>query len=214
MIDCTKALQRPEEIEALYAAVSKIKPKTIVEIGTANGGTTILWAEIVRKNNGRVIGIDLFKSKGWPKEWTWVDVETGEIRKFPIWYRGTPLEDYITEIKGDSNSKEVFDEVVSALNGKPIDFLFIDGGHRYTTVKKDWDLYHGLVREGGLIALHDIAERGDYGKQWGVEVYKLWDEIQHMSAYQTEEFISPPVKLTKPSGETQDSSMGIGLIRV
>jgi predicted O-methyltransferase YrrM len=38
---------------------------------------------------------------------------------------------------------------------KPIDFLFIDGDHRYEAVRRDWDEWSPHVRPGGIIALHD-----------------------------------------------------------
>jgi hypothetical protein len=37
----------------------------------------------------------------------------------------------------------------------PVDFLFIDGDHSYDGVRRDWDDWTPLVREGGRVALHD-----------------------------------------------------------
>jgi predicted O-methyltransferase YrrM len=53
----------------------------------------------------------------------------------------------------------------------PYDFLFIDGDHTYDSVRKDWDNYSPMVREGGIIALHDILPRPGYG------VSQLWEQI-------------------------------------
>lgn len=38
-----------------------------------------------------------------------------------------------------------------------INFIFIDGDHNYDGVKKDWDAYKDLIKEGSLIALHDTG---------------------------------------------------------
>jgi predicted O-methyltransferase YrrM len=38
-----------------------------------------------------------------------------------------------------------------------VDFLFIDGDHTYEGVRRDFEMYSPLVREGGIIAFHDIV---------------------------------------------------------
>lgn len=44
-----------------------------------------------------------------------------------------------------------------------LDFVYIDGGHDYETVKKDLELYWPRVKIGGLLAGHDyIREKGVY----------------------------------------------------
>ena len=40
-----------------------------------------------------------------------------------------------------------------------IDFLHIDAGHSYEDVKRDFELYSGLVPPGGIISLHDTDSR-------------------------------------------------------
>lgn len=37
----------------------------------------------------------------------------------------------------------------------PIDFIFVDGSHEYEFVKKDFELWCPLVKDGGIIAFHD-----------------------------------------------------------
>jgi len=53
----------------------------------------------------------------------------------------------------------------------PYDFIFIDGGHDYDTVKSDFKNYSPMARQVGL---HDIVNTGNpiYG------VHKLWREIK------------------------------------
>lgn len=38
---------------------------------------------------------------------------------------------------------------------KPVEFIFIDGFHRYDVVKKDFELWSSFVVDKGLIAFHD-----------------------------------------------------------
>jgi hypothetical protein len=42
------------------------------------------------------------------------------------------------------------------LRGRKIDFLAIDGGHSFIEVETDFLMYGNLVREGGVIAFHDV----------------------------------------------------------
>lgn len=48
-----------------------------------------------------------------------------------------------------------------AINKIPeCDFIYIDGNHIYDYVKKDIELYFGKVKKGGILAGHDIEEKG------------------------------------------------------
>ncbi len=70
------------------------------------------------------------------------------------------------------------------MGDKKIDFLFIDGDHTYDGVKKDFNLYKQLVKKGGIIALHDIA---NHPKESNCRVDKFWNEIKEK--YKYKEFI-------------------------
>lgn len=58
--------------------------------------------------------------------------------------------------------------------GRPIDFLTIDGDHRYEGIKSDFLVYSSLVKEGGLIAFHDILL---HPRVSVCEVETLWRQI-------------------------------------
>jgi hypothetical protein len=49
----------------------------------------------------------------------------------------------------------------------PVDLVFIDGDHSEAGARLDWDLWHGFVEPGGVVAFHD-ARHGHAGG-WGVE---------------------------------------------
>jgi hypothetical protein len=53
--------------------------------------------------------------------------------------------------------------------------LFIDADHRYDGVRRDYELYSPLVRDGGLIAFHDIRPNVQDAE---TQVYRLWDELK------------------------------------
>ena len=62
------------------------------------------------------------------------------------------------------------------MDGRKIDFLFIDGDHSYEGVKADFRLYSGFVRESGMIVFHDIIEEQLPESVCGVG--RFWSEIK------------------------------------
>ncbi|MEM5875171.1 MAG: class I SAM-dependent methyltransferase [Candidatus Aenigmatarchaeota archaeon] len=154
-----------EEIEKLLNILSKKKPKTILEIGTANGGTLFLWCRIAHKT-GKIISIDLPGGKfggGYPK---W---------KFPLYKSFATGKQKVYLIRDDSHNKQSFKKIIRILNGEKLDFLFIDGDHTYEGVRKDFEMYSPLVKKGGIIAFHDIVPGPE---EYVGGVPKFWKEIK------------------------------------
>ena len=54
----------------------------------------------------------------------------------------------------------------------PYDFIFIDGGHDYKTVKNDFENYSKFLSNKGVIVFHDIKSNVVKG------VPKLWQELK------------------------------------
>lgn len=141
--------QKKPEMLALVEKVAKINPKTIVEIGVMHGGTLAVFKMCFPE--ARVVGIDNAAEAVGRKEF---------------------IEEHGLEvIIADSQKKKTATRLKKMVG--EIDFIFIDGDHSYEGVKKDWLLYSGLVRKGGIIAFHDIAESV---QNWGVP--RLWEEIE------------------------------------
>ena len=80
-----------------------------------------------------------------------------------------------------------------------IDWLFIDGDHRYEEVCKDWENYSPLVRKDGLIVLHDILQDETDSE---IKVYRLWQELKQ--DHKTKELMSG----------IDQKSRGIGIVYV
>lgn len=136
-----RSLQVLSEITALAREVAALKPQIILEIGTARGGTSLIWAHIAEK---KLITCDLLDKKGF-----------GDlVRAFPP--PGSQCE--VSLMVGDSHSSEFLERVRKELDGEPVDFLFIDGDHTEAGVRQDYEFYSPLVRPGGLIAFHDIVD--------------------------------------------------------
>jgi len=53
-----------------------------------------------------------------------------------------------------------------------VDVLHIDGRHGYEDVVADYEEWRSVVRDGGVILFHDIAEHDN-----GFGVWRLWEQI-------------------------------------
>jgi len=89
-------------------------------------------------------------------------------------------------LNGDSHNEDTLAKLVEWLDGYEIDVLFIDGDHSYEGVKQDFEMYSPLVREGGLIAFHDILD-SPYHKAKDFGIFEFWEEIK--GKYTWEEYI-------------------------
>jgi predicted O-methyltransferase YrrM len=160
-----KPYQIPEEISQLLKILKEKKPRVILEIGTANGGTLFLFSRIVAED-AMIISIDLPSGSfggGYPK---W---------KIPIFRLFKLPKQKLYLIRKNSHDPRTLKKIKEILKDQKIDFLFIDGDHTYKGVKKDFELYHRLVKKGGLIAFHDIVY-GSAEYVGGVPIF--WQEIK------------------------------------
>jgi len=158
-------IQVKEEIIHLLELLRVREPRVLMEIGTALGGTLFLFCQIAR-NDATIISIDLPHGRfggGYP---SW---------KTPLYKAFAKTGQQIHLLRADSHSSETLHMVEEILEGRKLDFLFIDGDHTYEGVKKDFEMYQPLVVKGGMIALHDIVP-GPPEKVGGVP--KFWSELK------------------------------------
>jgi predicted O-methyltransferase YrrM len=160
-----RPIQNRGELEVLLARIDKLRPRTILEIGTAKGGTLLLLSRSASPD-ATLISIDLpsgMHGGGYPR---W---KAHLFRRFVLATQNLHL------LRGNSHLRETYEKAVEVLRDKPVDLLFIDGDHSYSGVKQDYDQYRTLVRQGGLIVFHDILQnRFDPD----IQVAKLWDELK------------------------------------
>jgi len=154
-------MQVKKELSELLKIVKSRKPKVILEIGTANGGTLFSLMKTM-PNDGVAVSIDLPRGEFGGGYTAW---------RAPFYRSFAAQGQKIFLIRADSHSLVTFNKVKTILNKRGVDFLFIDGDHTYEGVKKDFEMYRKLVNPGGIIALHDICP---HPAESGVEVAKLW----------------------------------------
>lgn len=148
MIDSTKlvvdaynhgANQRLFELGWFVEIVDAHRPRNLLEVGCERGGTLWVWCQIAH-DDAQVTSVDMDHSA--------LDRP----------YEGYPARDAqrIKFVSGDSKDPRVFEDVVDWIDD-PLDFLFIDGGHDYETVKSDFDKFSALVAPGGIVGFHDVS---------------------------------------------------------
>lgn len=132
---------RAEILEFVAMLLSKKLHGDVLEIGLGNyGGTHMVWRKIFR----RVVTIDIQRPL----------VERFRTREC--------LDARSLIITGPSHARWVQAKVARVV--QEVDLLFIDGDHEYDAVHKDLDLYHSLVKPGGVIAFHDsLCTRAHFG---------------------------------------------------
>jgi len=159
------ALQKVQEVEKLHEYLSKRKHEVIVEVGTCHGGMTWFLAHL--PNFKKIISVDLPGSEfgGGP---TPRDLEV--IRNW------VSTEYDVTLCTGNSQIPETVKEVADELGSAQVDVLFIDADHSYDGVKKDFELWSPLVRNGGTIIFHDVVDHAKSNP--ACQVKKFWDEIR------------------------------------
>jgi cephalosporin hydroxylase len=153
------------EIYNLLQVLAQRRPKILLEIGSANGGTLFLFCHIASED-ATLISLD-------------IDNVLWKKLLFKYFLRGKQK---IVIIKGDSHDPKIFNDIKKILGNCKIDFLFHDADHSYEGVKKDFEMYSPLVRKGGIIAFHDIVTNSVICP-YGWDVSKFWNEIKNRYNY-------------------------------
>lgn len=114
-----------------------------------------------------------------------------------------------TDIIGNTHNSKTLKELKRRLRGRPINILFIDACHRYSSVKKDFELYAPLCSD--IVALHDI-EVGRWSKRKSNnKVWKFWDELRE-NVYKGVEGYRDFLLLAVYHRRKKTSQMGIGIV--
>lgn len=148
-----KLFKAPKRYNNLFTIIRETKSKSILEIGTWNGGRAVEMIQVASESNSvseiLYYGFDLFEGLD-------EDTYITEISKRP------PTKEYVTKLlsktgaqinlyKGDT--METMPSVVPFL--PKIDFIFIDGGHSVETVQSDWDAVSKLMHDNTVVIFDD-----------------------------------------------------------
>ncbi len=147
--------------------IQKKNPKSFLEIGVFHGVTARNVCELMFKNHGddfNYTGIDIFDdSNNYKNEVVPSKTFNNPIKTFYFRYikKQNPysliaVEDLLSKFKkniklieGDTN------KIFHNIDLKNIDFIFIDGGHDYKTVKNDLEHSYKIINKNGTILCDD-----------------------------------------------------------
>lgn len=163
--DTIRANQREGEIVALLELLRAAPPSTVLEIGMDRGGTLFLWSRVAT-DDALLVTVEREPVYG----------RLGRRSPFALVRHSFAREAQRVVIvdRASSAAPGTIERVRAALAGRLVDFLFVDGDHRYEAVRRDYELYGPFVRPGGVIAFHDIRP-GGRGDKNGVA--RLWREL-------------------------------------
>jgi predicted O-methyltransferase YrrM len=169
------------ELRDFLLLVRALEPRAVLEIGTALGGTLFLLTR-VSAPDAVLVSVDLAS----PQD---LRFGGGRVAQRRPLYGAFALEGQrVHFLVGDSHTAEMRDRIERTLDGRKLDLLFIDGDHTEAGVQGDFELYRGLVRPGGLIAFHDIAD-GPPDLVGGVP--QVWRSVSPPDAY---EYVADPAQ--------------------
>ena len=120
-----------EHLATLYMLTVELDLKTILELGTAEGESTIALLQAAHQIGGKVYSIDID-----PCQKAREAIENCGLMDHWIFIQGDDL-----RVKWE----------------RSIDHLFIDTTHEFQHTFKELEKYEPYVREGGIITLHDIT---------------------------------------------------------
>lgn len=144
------------DTEVLLRILQFEKIEVVLEIGMFHGWSAKNWIDAF--NPSLFIGID----QGRKPE------EAHQIEREGIHYLW----------ETSSHADTTLNVVKQLLGDRKIDFLFVDGDHTIEGVTKDAEMYGDLVKDGGVIAFHDIL----FLKQ-ECNVKPLWDFMKEHYFY-------------------------------
>ena len=198
------SLKNKKDGNFLLRHVEKTKPKNFLEIGVFHGVTSRNVCEILYSLHGndfKFTGIDLFSNDKKVLNDEYAPKTTFSNPLKTIYYnfiiRSDPyniksvnkllrkFEKNINIIKGNSN------DVLKEINLDGIDYVFLDGGHKYETVKNDLANLTQIVNNKGTILCDD------YNLSYAPGVKKAIDEYVIDKNYDLKIYISRFAEITK-----------------
>ena len=187
--------------EFLLSDIDKENPKKFLEIGIFQGVTSRNICELLFKKHGsefHFTGIDLFEfNEKSVKEVAPIVKFSNPLKHFYFQYikRLNPyslegVKDLLKKfnkniklIKGDSNI------ALKQINNQKFDYIFLDGGHHYSTVKSDLLGSEKLINSKGIIMCDDYIHDEAPG------VKKAIDEFVNEKNYKLEVFMNRFAKI-------------------
>lgn len=127
----------PLDLWVYQEIIYNLKPDVIIECGTAFGGSAFYLATICDLvNNGKVVTIDVKKTKGLPQH------------------------KRIKYLVGSTTSSEIFEKVKSMVGKNDKVVVILDSAHTKQHVLNELKMYYPLVTKGSYLIVEDTQLNG------------------------------------------------------
>ena len=198
------SLKNKKDGNFLLRHIEQLRPKNFLEVGVFHGVTSRNVCEILYSlhgNNFKFTGIDLFLNDNEVLKDEYAPKTTFSNPLKTIYYnfiiRSDPyniksvnkllrkFEKNVNIIKGNSN------DVLKEINLDGIDYVFLDGGHKYETVRNDLENLTQIVNNKGTILCDD------YNLSYAPGIKKAIDEYVFDKNYDLKIYNSRFAEITK-----------------
>lgn len=163
-LKCIQGLDKPhsQTTSSEQAAIAKYskEAQSAIEIGVYEGVNTAIIASSISAI-GKLYAIDPF-FKGKLGICYYKKIAINHTKSVGVYNKITFIAEFSFDAANDIPSK--------------VDFIFVDGDHSFEGIKKDWELYAGKVKSGGIIALHDTSIPSHYATVANLGSYKFFNE--------------------------------------
>lgn len=136
------AAQNPNDAWAIQEIICEVKPDFIVEAGTLNGGSALLWATVLEQVNpdGRIITID-------------IEDGINDAKQVPIFQRKVDF------LLGSSTDPEILAQIAERVKDHRT-LVILDSDHRKEHVLKELKAYGPMVSPGSYLIVQDTNRAG------------------------------------------------------
>ncbi len=175
--------QNPDELRCAWLEVAKIQPRAFLEIGSLAGGSLFVYAGALAPRS-TIVAVDVRRSDDFAVQ---LHVVMDALRR---------ERHHATWLEMPSHGEGTVEAVRDI--SRTFDVLHIDSNHHYNMVKGDFERYSPLVRDGGIVLLHDIE---------GAPGAKLfWEELKKQEM--------PIISWALGRTPGHDILSGLGMVRI
>jgi len=145
-------MQNPFDMYSIQDIIFTLQPDLIIETGTANGGSALLWASILELSEvagGRVLTVDV-NEPAWQPGNTWGGVARNNPVEHKLWKKR------VTFAKGGSTDTQVLQQIKAAASTAKTVLVLLDSGHHAHHVAQEMAAYCPLVSVGSYCIVEDV----------------------------------------------------------
>jgi hypothetical protein len=151
-----------EHIPFAMFAVSALRPRVLVELGSYRGASYCAFCQAVKslETKTKCFAVDTWQG----------DEHAGKLEESVY----TILQNHHNPLYSEFSTllKSTFDDALPKFEDNSVDLLHIDGFHTYKAVKHDFETWLPKMSERGIVLFHDTAvKEKDFG------VWKFWSEL-------------------------------------